>query len=329
MSQLAKHLEAFFTDRLIREKRVSEHTIASYRDSFRLLFRFANDRLGKAPSDLAVDDLDAPLIGEFLHYLEEVRHNTPRSRNARLAAIHSFFRFLALQEPAKSALIQRVLAIPSTRTDRTTIDYLTRSEVDAVLAAPDLHTWSGRRDRALLLVAIQTGLRVSELVGLRCKDVHIGQGAHVRCFGKGRKERCTPLRSEAVKVLKDWLNECSGEAEAPLFPNARGKRLSTDGVAYLLDKQVTEAQKKCASLATKRITPHVLRHTTAMTFLEGGVDQAVIALWLGHESVETTRIYTHASLTLKEKALERGHPHNARPGRYRPPDQLLAFLESL
>lgn len=329
MSDLASRLEAFFTDRLMRQKRVSAHTIASYRDTFRLFLRFAQEQLGKSPSELALEDMDAPLVGNFLNHLEDDRGNTARSRNTRLAAIHSFFRFVAFQEPGKSALIQRVLAIPSKRTDRRPIDFLSQPEVDALLAVPDLATWSGRRDRAMLLVAVQAGLRVSELVGLRCDDVHLGRGPHIRCRGKGRKERCTPLRAEAIRVLRAWEKERAGAPGDPLFPSGRGDILSSDGVAYLLRKHMDVARRACPSLERKRVTPHVLRHTTAMSLLEAGVDQVVIALWLGHESVETTQIYIHASMSLKEKAMERIHPHAAPPGRYRPGDRLLAFLESL
>lgn len=329
MSDLAINLETFFTDRLIRQRRVSEHTVASYRDTFRLLLQFAKQRLKKSPSDLELEELDAPLVGDFLNHLEEVRGNAVRSRNARLAAIHSFYRFLAFREPGKAALIQRVLAIPSKRTDRKLIDFLTRAEVDALLAAPDLMTWGGRRDRAMLLIAAQAGLRVSELVGLRVGDIHVGRGAHVRCRGKGRKERCTPLRAEAVQVLKAWTKEQAAAPTDPLFPSSRGGFMSTDAVAHSLKGHIARAQQACPSLATKRVTPHVLRHTTAMSLLESGVDHAVIALWPGHESVETTQIYIHANLQLKERAMGKVHPHTVPIGRYKPGDRLLAFLESL
>jgi site-specific recombinase XerD len=328
---LARHLEAFFTERLLEQRRASEHTVSSYRDTFRLLLQFMQERLGKAPSTLELDNLDARLVGDFLSHLEKVRGNTVATRNVRLAAIHSFFRFLAFREPARSGLIQGVLAIPTKRTDRRTIEYLVREEVDSLLAAPDTKTWLGRRDRMLLHLAVETGLRVSELIGLRRQDVHLGGGPHVRCRGKGRKERCTPLRRQVVQELKSWLFELSELPETPLFPSLRGGPLSRDAVSYLLTKHAQTASAKCPSLKTKRVTPHGLRHTTAVTFLESGVDQATIALWLGHESVETTQVYLHASLQMKERALERTQPRTVgRPSaRYKPDDQLLAFLEGL
>jgi site-specific recombinase XerD len=322
-------LEAFFTERLMRQRQASPHTIASYRDTFRLLLEFTQQRLKKSPSTLALEDLSAPLIGTFLDHLEKDRGNNARTRNARLAAIHSFFCYAALHEPAHCALIQRVLAIPSKRYDRKQIEFLTRPEVDALLATPDKTTWTGRRDQALLLLAVQTGLRVSELTALCCHDIVLGNGAHVRCLGKGRKERCTPLRKQTVAVLRRWLRERNASSSEPLFPNARGGKLSPDGVEYLLAKHVAAAQEKCSSLKKKGVSPHVLRHTMAMDLLQAGVDRAVIALWLGHESVETTQMYFHANLELKEKALAKTAPLNGRAGRYRPNDQLLDFLSNL
>jgi integrase/recombinase XerD len=322
-------LEAFFTDRLMRQRQASPHTIASYRDTFRLLLEFVSLRLKKAPSALSLDDLDAPLIGAFLDHLERERGISARTRNVRLAAIHSFFKYAAFQQPAHSALIQRVLAMPSKRYDKSAIEFLSRSEIDALVAAPDQQTWIGRRDRALLLLAVQSGLRVSELVGLRCQDVVTGSGAHVRCRGKGRKERCTPLRREAVDVLRAWLREQNAPPANPLFPNIRGGQLSRDAVEDLLAKHVCTASLRCLSLKQKHVSPHVLRHTSAMDLLQHGVDRSVIALWLGHESVETTQIYLHANLQLKQAALARTAPLNVRAGRYRPGDRLLAFLKSL
>jgi len=322
-------LEAFFSDRLMRQRRVSPHTIASYRDTFRLLLEFVRRRLKKQPSALAIEDLDAPLIGAFLDHLEKERQNTTRSRNTRLAAIHSFFRYLAMEEPTRSAVIQRVLAMPSKRYDRRQVGFLTRPEMAALLAAPKRDTWAGRRDHALLLVALRTGLRVSELIGLRCEDIVLGTGAHVRCAGKGRKERCTPLRKETVATLRPWLKERGGVPTDPAFPNARGGSLSRDGVEYLLAKHIAVARKQCPSLGTKRVSPHVLRHSSAMDLLQHGIDRTVIALWLGHESVETTQIYVEANLEMKEKALAKTAPLNTRPGRYHPDDRLLEFLNAL
>lgn len=328
-SDLAGHIEAFFTERLVRDRHASPHTVAAYRDAFKLLLRFVARELGRELARLGVADLDAPLIARFLEHLEGERRNSIRSRNARLAAIHSFFRFLALRDPRHGAIAQRVLAIPPKRTSRGLIDFLAESEVQALLASPDLSTWGGRRDRALLCLAIETGLRVSELTGLRVEDVVLGRPPSVRCRGKGRKERTTPLRRVAVRVLRDWLRERGGSSTDPLFPNARGDSLSRDGVAYVLMRHVSTASSACPSLRRKRISPHVLRHTTAMTLLDHGVDRSVIALWLGHESVESTEAYLHADLKLKQRALDRTVPRQLQGVRYRPPERLLAFLESL
>ncbi len=323
-------LEAFFVDRLLRQRQASPHTIAAYRDSFCLLLRFAQQRLHKSPATLALTDLDAPFIGEFLDHLEQSRGNGARSRNARLAAIHSFFRDTALHDPGHSGLIQRVLAIPSKRYTRKTIEFLTRPEIEALLAAPNQHTWAGRRDCAFLLLAVETGLRLSEMTGLRCQDIVVGSSsAHVRCLGKGRKERSTPLSKEAAAMLRAWLRERHAAPTDPLFPNARGGLLSHDGVAYLLAKHLTVAQMQCSSLKGKRVSPHVLRHSAAMQLLQHGADPAIIALWLGHESLETTQMYLHADLQRKEQALAKVTPSNVTPGRYRPEDHLLAFLKSL
>jgi integrase/recombinase XerD len=322
-------LQAFFTDRLIRQRSASPHTIASYRDCFRLLLHFAAEELAKDPSGLRIEDLDVPFIIEFLDHVEKDRGNSVRSRNARLAAIHSFFRYVSFCEPAYADLCRRILAIPSKRHERRPIEFLRREEIDALLAAPDTATWTGRRDRTFLLVAVQTGLRISELIGLRCKDVVLGTGAHVRCEGKGRKQRCTPLRREAAAPMVSWLREREGEPEDPVFPSIRGGALSRDAVERLVQRHCKVAQRQCPSLERKRVTPHVLRHTAAMELLHHGVDRSVIALWLGHESVETTHMYLHADMRLKEQALSRMAPVDVKPYRYQPHTQLLAFLESL
>lgn len=328
-TDFASLLHAFFTDRLMRQRQASPHTIASYRDAFRMLLAFAEQRLKRSPSALRLEDIDAPFVGAFLDHLEKARGNGARSRNIRLAALHSFFRYVALHEPVHGALAQRVLAIPQKRYHRTQIQFLTRPEIDALIAAPDQKTRSGRRDRTLLLVAVQTGLRLSELIGLRCRDVVLGTGAHVRCTGKGRKERCTPLRKDTAAALRAWLLERNGQPEDPVFPNGRGHVLSHDGVEYVLAKHMATAWQRCPSLEKKRVTPHVLRHTAAMELLQSGVDRSVIALWLGHESMETTQIYLHADLELKERALAKTAPLNRPMRRYRPDDKLLAFLKSL
>jgi len=294
------------------------------------LLQFVEQRLHKPPSGLALTDLDPFLISTFLDDLEKRRGNTARSRNLRLTAIRSFYRYAAHEEPAQSGLIQRVLAMPAKRYEKKLISFLTRPEIDALLAAPDLSTWTGRRDRAFLLVTIQTGLRLSEMTGLRSTDVVLGTGAHVRCIGKGRKERCTPLTMQTAKALKIWLRERRRSDGDIVFPSARGTRLSADGVQLLLAKHVTSARQQCASLRRKRVTPHVLRHTAAMELLQAGVDRSVIALWLGHESIETTQMYLDADLALKEKALAKTTPMKGKAaGRYRPDDKLLAFLKNL
>ncbi len=329
MSTLAPVMEGFFTERLIGQRRASPHTVASYRDTFRLLLGFAQRHTGKPPAKLDIEDVDAVLVGAFLDHLEVERRNSARTRNNRLAAIHSLFAYAALRHPEHAALIQRVLAIPAKRTDRQLVSFLTDDEVDALLATPDRHTWVGRRDHALLLVAIQTGLRVSELTALARCDIELGAGAHLRCHGKGRKERITPLTAETCAVLRVWLTERRGATDDVVFPSRRGGRLSSDAVAVLVTRHAHVAADRCRSLATKTVTPHVLRHTCAMRLLAVGVDIAVIALWLGHEGVETTQIYLHADLAIKERALARTAPTGTNPGRYRPPDALLAFLESL
>lgn len=322
-------LEAFFTQRLIRQRRASPHTLASYRDTFRLLLQFVRQRLGTPPSGLTLAALDAPLLGAFLDHLETARGNGSRSRNLRLTAIRSFFRYAAYEQPAHAGQIQRVLAIPNKRQARPLVGFLTRPEIAALLAAPDPRTWGGRRDYAFLLLALQTGLRLSELTGLQRHDLTLGTGAHVRCTGKGRKERCTPLAKPTVTALKAWLLEPARGSADLLFPNARGGRLSADGVQFLLAKHVTAARRHCPSLQQKRVSPHVLRHTAAMELLQAGVDRAVIALWLGHESVETTQIYLDANLALKEEALSKTAPLNGKAGRYHADDQLLQFLKGL
>jgi integrase/recombinase XerD len=329
ISTLPTLVQAFFMDRLINQRQCSPHTIASYRDTFRLLLQYAQRRLGKAPSNLTVPDLDTPLMGAFLDHLERERKNGARSRNVRLAAIHSFFRYVALHAPEHSAVAQRVLAMPCKRYSRRPIAFLTTVEVDALLAAPDLATWSGRRDRALLMLAVQTGLRAAELTGLRCEDIALGAGAHVRCEGKGRKCRCTPLGKDTVGVLRGWMRERHGRPEDPLFPTTHGTPLSHDALQYMLDKHVPAACRRCQSLARKRVTPHVLRHTLAMDLLHHGADQTLIALWLGHESPETTSIYLHADMEMKERALANTTAKKVRVPRFRPSDRVMDFLKGL
>jgi integrase/recombinase XerD len=330
MSALAPLLEAFFTERLIAQRQASNHTVAAYRDSICLLLRFAEQRSGKPPHKLSLEDLDAPLVGAFLNYLEVERSVGVRTRNARLTAIRSLFRFAAYRHPEHAELIQRVLAIPPKRTRRVLVTYLDEKEMGALLEAPDRSTRIGRRDHAILLLALETGLRVSEITGLTCADIVLGTGSHVRCHGKGRKERITPLRKEARAVLRVWLEERGGTPEDPLFPGPTGRRLSRDAIRRLVERHVEKAAVSRPSLSTKEVTPHTLRHSCAMNLLRYGVDPATIALWLGHEDVRTTYgVYLHADLGLKEKALARTAPPKTRPGRYRPTDTLVAFLEAL
>lgn len=330
MSALAPTLEAWFTERLVGQRHVSPNTIAAYRDAWRLLLSFVQRRTGAQPSRLDIADLGAECISSFLDHLEKERHNSVCTRNARLAAIRSFFRYAALRHPEHASLIARVLEIPTKRGERREVRHLDEQEVDALLAAPDPDTWTGRRDRVLLDLAVQTGLRVSEVTGLRLGDVQLGTGAHVRCRGKGRKERCTPLAKETVTLLRAWMKERRGLPDDPLFPTRRGTPLTRSAVGCLVAKHSTAAATRCPSLLAKRPTPHVLRHTCAMSLLQSGCDSSVIALWLGHENVQTTaRIYLHGDLALKERALERTRPLHVKPGRYRPADPLLAFLTDL
>jgi len=322
-------MQAFFTDRLIRERDASPNTIAAYRDTMRLLLTFASERLSVEPSQLHIADMDAPLIGAFLDHLEHVRGCSPRTRNQRLTAIRALYRYAARRHPEHAAVIERVLAIPPKRHGKTLITFLTKEETDALIAAVDVSTWTGRRDRTMLMLAAQTGLRASELVGLNVADVHLGTGAHVNCIGKGRKQRITPLTKTTTRMLRAWLAERAGQPGEPLFPTGQGRALSRDALERRLTKHAAAATRACPSIASKNVTPHVLRHTAAMRLLRAGIDTTVIALWLGHEQVETTQIYLHADLEIKERALARTEPVNGRPGRYQPPDSLLAFLESL
>lgn len=327
MSALAPTLQAFFTDRLVRERHASPQTVAAYRDTWRLLLGYVARRTGRPPSRLDFEELDTTLVSAFLDHLEHERHNSVRTRNARLAAIHSLFRFAALRHPEHAATIQRVLAMPPKRFHRALVTFLTQAEVDALLAAPDPTTWTGRRDHALLLVAVQTGLRISELIGLTRGDAHLGTGAHVSCHGKGRKDRITPLTTATVDVLRSWITERAGTPSDPLFPTRSGQALSRDAIEHRIAIHTRTAAGVCPTLRDKHVTAHVLRHSAAMRLLEAGVDTTVIALWLGH--VDTTAIYLHADLGIKERALARTKPGGVKPGRYRPPDALLAFLEAL
>lgn len=329
MTALAPSMQAYFVERLISQRRASPNTIAAYRHTFQLLLGFATERTGTPPSALDIADLDAPLIAAFLDHLEHERHNTVATRNNRLAAIHSLFAHLALHHPEHADTIARVLAIPAKRTERNLLTYLTDPEVDALLAACDQATWTGRRDHAMLALTIQTGLRISELIALKCQHVTLGTGANVHTIGKGRKARRTPLTPTIRAVLKAWLAERASTPNQPLFPTRTGTRLSRDAIEHRLAIHLHVAASSCPSIATKHITMHTLRHTAAMRLLLAGNDITVIALWLGHEQISTTNIYLHADMTHKQQAIDRTRPIAAKPGRYQPTDTLLAFLEGL
>ena len=329
MSALAATLQGFFTDRLVRQRQASGHTVAAYRDALKLLLAFAAQQTGKPPYALDIADLDAPLIGAFLQHLETDRGNSVRTRNSRLAAIHALFRHAALQHPEHAAVIQRVLAIPPKRFNRTLITYLTEAEIDALLAAPDDTTRTGRRDRAMLMLACQTGLRATELTQLTISDVHLGTGPHVSCLGKGRKQRITPLTTATVAVLRAWLAEHTGRPTDPLFPTPRGTPMTLDALQRRVTLHAATAATSCPTLREKTISPHIPRPSCAMALLRAGVDISVIALWMGHENLATVQHYIHADLALKEQALARTQPKDAPPGRYQPPDTVLAFLDSL
>jgi site-specific recombinase XerD len=329
VTALAPVLEGFFTERLARQQRASGRTIAAYRDAWKLLLGFASARARKPPSRLDIADLGADVISAFLDHLEHDRGNSISSRNARLAAIRSLFSYAALRCPEHAGLIARILAIPAKRADRAIVTWLTQDEADALIAAPSPRTRTGRRDRAMFHLAVITGLRVSELTALTRADLHLGTGPHVTCHGKGRKQRITPLTPALLHDLREWLAEIPPEPETPLFPARDGGHLSRDAVERRLTIHAAAAAASCTSLAGKKISPHVLRHTAAMRLLHAGTGLSVIALWLGHEQTETSRIYLHADLTLKERALARTAPTEAGTSRYQPPDELLVFLEGL
>lgn len=328
MTLIAPTLQSFFAERLTKQRQASPRTIASYRDTMRLLLGFIHARTGRQPSAITWDDLDATTISAFLDYLETDRHNSARTRNVRLTAIRSLFHYASLRHPEHADLIQHVLAIPPKRFDKTIVSFLDQTEIQALLDAPDRARWEGRRDRAMILLTVQTGLRVSELTGLNCGDITLGDGAHVRCEGKGRKQRSVPLTTVTDTVMRTWIAERAGGTHEPLFPTRTGRRLSRDAIERLITKHAATASTHCATLLTKNVHPHVLRHSCAMSLLHANVDTTVIALWLGHVDVRSTQVYLHADITIKERALA-AMTSTAPPGRYRPPDRLLAFLEAL
>lgn len=326
---LAPTLQAFFTTRMTSQFGASPHTVTAYRDTWRLLLTYLADATGTPPQNLDLAAVTAEHVSAFLTHLEVVRGNAVSTRNARLAAIHALFSYAAYRHPEHAATISQVMAIPAKRRHRTDLTYLTPPEITALLAAPDQTTRAGRRDHALLQVAVTAGLRVSELTGLRLDDVHLGTGAHVVCRGKGRKNRATPLDAQTVAVLRAYTAALPA-GTLFVFPTRTGTRMSRDAVAARLTEHATAAATTCPTMAGKRITPHVLRHSAAMRLLAAGIDSTVIALWLGHESIDTTRIYLHADMNIKERAMNRTSPTGAEPGRYvATDDKLLAFLQSL
>ncbi|MFE3281057.1 tyrosine-type recombinase/integrase [Nocardia sp. NPDC059239] len=329
MSPLAPTLQLFFTERLINQRQASPATITSYRTTFQLLLRFVGDRTRA----LRLRALLCRSVSRCCRNAEMASAsrsvNSSTEGASRLAALRSLFRFAALRHPEHAELIGQVLAIPQKRCDRTDVSFLQPHEVDALLAAPDRSRWEGRRDHALLLLAIQTGLRLSELTGLTCADIQLGPGAHARCRGKGRKQQCVPLTPATTAVLRVWFHERHEHLNQPAFPTRTGRRLSDDAVEARLNLYKDIARQRCPSLEGKRLTPHTLRHTCTMNLLHSGVDSAVIALWLGHTDPRSTAAYLHADMAIKERALARTTPPTTKPGRYQPPDDLLAFLESL
>jgi integrase/recombinase XerD len=323
-------VQDFFLRRLVAQRGASARTVESYRDAFELLFGFLERRVGKSPSALALADLDAPLVLDFLDYLETERGNTTRTRNARLAAIHSFMRYAAIRDPASLPVTQRVLAIPAKRFDRPMLGYLTREQIAAILAAPDRGTWSGHRDAVLLATTYNTGARVSEITALRVRDILLDRNTAVHLHGKGRKQRVIPLWKNTATELRGWLKRITTEPDAPVFPNRAGAPLTRSGVRDRLDGAVAVAEQRCPSLRGQRISPHTLRHTTAMHLLQSGTDLAVIALWLGHSGPAVTHQYLEADLAAKEAVLRRlADPSPPTPTRFQPGDRLLAFLQDL
>lgn len=322
-------VQDYFCQRLLAQRNASPRTVAAYRDTFRLLFRYVHTTHAIAPACLRLADLDASRILAFLDHLERDRHNTIRSRNARLAALRSFFHYAACRDPVNLPTIQRVLAIPRKRCDTPLLGFLTREEVAAIQATFDLSRWSGRRDQALFATIYNTGARVSEAVDLRVADFVGTREATVKLRGKGRKERLVPLWKSTARLLSTWLATQPPSADAPLFPNAAAQRMTRSGVAHRLQLAVTKATAACPTLRGRRISPHTFRHTTAMHLLQSGVDITVIALWLGHESPTTTHRYVEADLAMKQRALAALTEPSQRHARFAPSDDLLAFLEGL
>ncbi|MEM5318628.1 site-specific integrase [Paraburkholderia sp. JHI869] len=323
-------LQDFFVERLMEQRGVSPETISSYRDSFRLFLQFASERLGRCPSDLALTDMDAPLVLAFLRHLEIERHNSTRTRNVRLAALRSFMKYAAHRDITSLAVIQRTLSVPMKRCDRPMVSFLSRDEIQQILSAPDPDTWSGQRDRVLLATMYNTGARVSEILALRIGDLVLGASPCVHILGKGRKERTVPLWRSTARLIKGWLPRIQDAPSQRVFPNRSGYAMTRSNVADRLRLAVSKATERCPQLAKLRVSPHVVRHSTATHLLQSGVDLSVIALWLGHESPSTTHGYLEADLAMKERALNSIQPTtNPKNRRYQPPDDILRFLESL
>ncbi len=327
--RFAKLVQEFFLDRMIRQRNSSPQTVAAYRDCFRLLFEFARDQRTKPTESFALSDLDAPFVLAFLDHLEKDRNNSIQSRNARLAAVRSFLRFAALKDPESLAMIQRVLAIPMKRCTKPLVGFLSREEVQAIINAPDPATWAGQRDQVLLSTLYNTGARVSEARGIKVADVTLEGSPCVRLHGKGRKDRTVPIWPATATQIRRWLAHIDPAPGRPLFPAASGVALTRSAVTDRVKRATKAAMGKCASLVNRRVSPHTFRHTTAMHLLQSGVDITLIALWLGHESPATTHIYVEADLKMKEEALKLVQPPGARQVRYKPPEGLLLFLQSL
>jgi site-specific recombinase XerD len=328
-SDFARLVQNFFGQRLIAQRNASIQTIRSYRDTFKLLLRYADKRLKKPPETLVLADIDAPFILGFLDHLERDRGNCAASRNIRFAAIRSFLRYAVSVDPTCLQLVQRVLAIPMKRFDKSLVGFLSRDEINAILSAPNPQTWSGQRDQAMFETLYNTGARVSEIIGLCVKDLNLHRAACVHIHGKGRKERAVPLWRSTTRTLRSWLTRIVTTPESPVFPNRTGKPMSRSGVEDRLRVAVREAAMRCSSLKNRNVTPHVIRHTTAMHMLQSDVDITLIALWLGHETIATTHLYIEADLAMKERALKKLQEPETKGTRYRPQKGLLAFLENL
>ena len=327
--KLSPLVQDFFCQNLIIQRNVSPQTVVAYRDTFCLFLRYASQKIKKHPVKMCLDDINASLVLDFLSYLETDRKNSIRTRNARLAAIRSFMHYAAYKEPASLNSINKVLSIPMKKFQRPVLNFLSREEIDAILEVPDTSTWSGLRDRVMFTVMYNTGARVSEITGLKIRDLDLIFSPSIRIHGKGRKDRVLPVWKTTATMIKGWLDHIDGSADSPVFPNRFGNPLSSTGIEYRLRIAVRSACKLCPALKNRKISPHIIRHTTAMHLLQSGVDLSVIALWLGHESPATTHMYMEADFSMKEKALQKLHETPKCSTRYKAKDELLHFLEGL